>query len=88
MLPIANRKSQIANCKFVSGDAQSLPLPDQSADVVSIAFGIRNVQDPAKAIREFHRVLRPGGRLIILEFSLPIKVVPGTTANPPPPPRK
>jgi demethylmenaquinone methyltransferase/2-methoxy-6-polyprenyl-1,4-benzoquinol methylase len=48
-----------------------LPLPDASADVVSIAFGIRNVQDPAAAIREFRRVLRPAGRLIILEFSLP-----------------
>jgi demethylmenaquinone methyltransferase/2-methoxy-6-polyprenyl-1,4-benzoquinol methylase len=57
--------------KFLNGDAQRLPLPDQCADVVSIAFGIRNVADPARAIREFHRVLRPGGRLIILEFSLP-----------------
>ena len=57
--------------RFLNGDAQSLPLPDQSADVVSIAFGIRNVQDPALALREFFRVLRPGGRVIILEFSLP-----------------
>lgn len=57
--------------RFVNGDAQSLPLPDESADVVSIAFGIRNVADPATAIREFYRVLRPGGRVIILEFSLP-----------------
>jgi demethylmenaquinone methyltransferase/2-methoxy-6-polyprenyl-1,4-benzoquinol methylase len=57
--------------QFLNGDAQSLPLPDSSADVVSIAFGIRNVADPAVAIGEFHRVLRPGGRLIILEFSLP-----------------
>jgi demethylmenaquinone methyltransferase/2-methoxy-6-polyprenyl-1,4-benzoquinol methylase len=56
---------------FVNADAQALPLPDACADVVSIAFGIRNVADPVTAIKEFHRVLRPGGRLIILEFSLP-----------------
>ncbi len=56
---------------WVNGDAQGLPLSDLSADVVSIAFGIRNVQDPTKALSEFRRVLRPGGRLIILEFSLP-----------------
>jgi demethylmenaquinone methyltransferase / 2-methoxy-6-polyprenyl-1,4-benzoquinol methylase len=84
MLPIARRKVgrltrrdrenqdiRDDSVQFLNGDAMSLPLPDQSADVVSIAFGIRNVADPALAIREFHRVLRPGGRLVILEFSLP-----------------
>jgi demethylmenaquinone methyltransferase/2-methoxy-6-polyprenyl-1,4-benzoquinol methylase len=79
MLPIARSKIRSRwplpplkkVCSWINGDAQALPLPDQSADVVSIAFGIRNVADPAAAIAEFHRILRPGGRLVILEFSLP-----------------
>jgi len=75
MLPIARKKSEIRNPKsaipFINGDAQALPLPDASADVVSIAFGIRNVQDPLVAMKEFRRILRPGGRVIVLEFSLP-----------------
>jgi demethylmenaquinone methyltransferase / 2-methoxy-6-polyprenyl-1,4-benzoquinol methylase len=58
-------------CSFINGDAQALPLGNACADVVSIAFGIRNVQDPAAALKEFYRVLRPNGRVIVLEFSLP-----------------
>lgn len=60
-----------AQIEYQSGDAQALDLPDASFDVVSIAFGIRNVQDPAAALGEFFRVLRPGGRLVILEFAEP-----------------
>jgi demethylmenaquinone methyltransferase/2-methoxy-6-polyprenyl-1,4-benzoquinol methylase len=79
MLPIAHTKSHrrdlISSICYVNGDALSLPLPDACCDVVSIAFGIRNVADPAAAIKEFRRVLRPGGRLIILEFSLPTNAV-------------
>jgi demethylmenaquinone methyltransferase/2-methoxy-6-polyprenyl-1,4-benzoquinol methylase len=60
---------------WINADAQALPLADQSSDVVSIAFGIRNVQDPLAALKEFHRILRPGGRVIILEFSLPTNPV-------------
>lgn len=74
MLPIAQRKAARAGVEgawFLQGDALALPLPDGSADVVSIAFGIRNVADWSKAIEEFVRVLRPGGRLVVLEFSLP-----------------
>ena len=79
MLPIARAKSAIGNrqspISYVNGDAQSLPLPDGCCDVVSIAFGIRNVAGPAAAMAEFYRVLRPGGRVIILEFSLPTNPV-------------
>ena len=57
--------------RYLNGDALALPLQDQAANVLSIAFGIRNVSDPSAALKEFHRVLKPGGRLIILEFSLP-----------------
>ena len=56
---------------FLNGDAQLLPLPDACCDVISIAFGIRNVQNVDAALAEFHRVLRPGGRVIVLEFSEP-----------------
>lgn len=52
-------------------DVMSLPFGDASFDIVSIAFGIRNVTDPARTLREFRRVLRPAGRLVILEFSQP-----------------
>lgn len=75
MLTIARSKSAFGSLqsaiRYVNGDAQSLPLPDACCDVASIAFGIRNVAEPAAAIGEFFRVLRPGGRLIVLEFSLP-----------------
>lgn len=56
---------------YVQGDAMRLPFEDASFDIVSIAFGIRNVADPAKVLREFRRVLRPKGRLVNLEFSEP-----------------
>lgn len=87
MLPLARRKTPAVRVSrsdpdaaadaavepnlWVQGDALGLPLADQSADVVSIAFGIRNVTDPAAAMCQFARVLKPGGRLVILEFSLP-----------------
>jgi demethylmenaquinone methyltransferase / 2-methoxy-6-polyprenyl-1,4-benzoquinol methylase len=55
----------------VAGDAMALPLADESVDGVVISFGLRNVADPDAALREFHRVTRPGGRLVVCEFSSP-----------------
>jgi demethylmenaquinone methyltransferase / 2-methoxy-6-polyprenyl-1,4-benzoquinol methylase len=69
MLPIAQKKQ--GNAVYIHGDAMNLPLPDASVDVVTIAFGLRNVQDAPKALGEFRRVLRPGGRLLVLEFCEP-----------------
>jgi len=57
--------------RLLRGDAMRIPLAAASVDAVTIAFGIRNVADPAAACRDIHRVLRPGGRLAILEFGLP-----------------
>lgn len=54
---------------WVCGDAERLPFPDRCADAVTISFGIRNVANRANALSEFRRVLKPGGRLAILEFS-------------------
>lgn len=56
---------------LIRGDAMRIPLRDESVDAATIGFGIRNVEQPAVACREIARVLRPGGTLVILEFSLP-----------------
>jgi demethylmenaquinone methyltransferase/2-methoxy-6-polyprenyl-1,4-benzoquinol methylase len=56
---------------LVRGDAMRLPAPSASADAATVAFGIRNVQDPVVGCAEMARVLRPGGRLAILEFGVP-----------------
>ncbi|MFO1069899.1 MAG: bifunctional demethylmenaquinone methyltransferase/2-methoxy-6-polyprenyl-1,4-benzoquinol methylase UbiE [Geminicoccaceae bacterium] len=54
---------------WIAGDAERLPLPDRSFDAYTIAFGIRNVTHLEKALAEAHRVLKPGGRFLCLEFS-------------------
>lgn len=56
---------------FAHGDALSLPVASGVADVACVAFGIRNVADRIEALREMKRVLRPGGRILVLEFSQP-----------------
>lgn len=58
--------------EFKQGDGMALPLPDQAFDAVTISFGLRNMADRHKALGEMRRVLRPGGRLFVLEFSQPV----------------
>ena len=60
-----------ANVTFRQGDGLALPLPDQCVDAVTIAFGLRNLAARDRGLREMRRVLRPGGRLFVLEFSQP-----------------
>jgi demethylmenaquinone methyltransferase / 2-methoxy-6-polyprenyl-1,4-benzoquinol methylase len=62
---------RLGNLEFVQADAQCLPFPDDSFDCVTIAFGLRNVTDKDMALRSMLRVLKPGGRLLVLEFSKP-----------------
>ncbi|VAW85980.1 2-methoxy-6-polyprenyl-1,4-benzoquinol methylase [hydrothermal vent metagenome] len=65
----------LGNVRFVQANAEALPFPDNHFDVITIAFGLRNVTDKAKALASMYRVLKPGGRLLVLEFSKP--VIPG-----------
>jgi demethylmenaquinone methyltransferase / 2-methoxy-6-polyprenyl-1,4-benzoquinol methylase len=64
-----------SNIEFVQADAQYLPFPDESFDCITIAFGLRNVTDKDLALRSMLRVLKPGGRLLVLEFSKPTSSV-------------
>lgn len=64
-------KGALSNIDVVQADVQFLPFEDNSIDCITIAFGLRNVTDKAKALRSMHRVLKPGGRLLVLEFSKP-----------------
>ena len=59
------------NIDFVQGDAEALPFPDEHFDRITIAFGLRNVTRKERALADMCRVLKPGGRLLVLEFSQP-----------------
>lgn len=73
MLAVAATKD--AEIPFVEGDAMNLGFAEASVDALTIAFGLRNLSNFADGLAEFHRVLKPGGKLVVLEFSSP--VVPG-----------
>ncbi len=64
--------------QLVRSDATQVPMPDGSVDAATIAFGIRNVESPGQALAELHRVVRPGGRIAVLEFGMP--TIPGLRA--------
>ncbi len=71
MLAHAERKSDGAALLFANGDALRLPIRTASADAATVAFGIRNVEDRTRGLAELARVVRPGGRVVVLEFSTP-----------------
>ena len=62
----------VGNIEFVQANAECLPFPDNTFDCISIAFGLRNVTDKEAALHSMLRVLKPGGRLLVLEFSKPL----------------
>jgi demethylmenaquinone methyltransferase/2-methoxy-6-polyprenyl-1,4-benzoquinol methylase len=70
-------KGATGNIEVVQADAQALPFKDNSVDCITIAFGLRNVTDKEMALGSMLRVLRPGGRLLVLEFSKPTSALLG-----------
>ena len=70
-------KGIVGNIEYVQANAECLPFPDNSFDCITIAFGLRNVTDKDAALRSMNRVLKPGGRLLVLEFSKPVNTVIG-----------
>jgi len=80
MLHLANAKrvdpqSAIRNPQYLGADALRLPFPDATFDAVMVAFGARNFEDTAAGLREMRRVVKPGGRVLILEFMRPTSVL-------------
>lgn len=74
MLAVAERRRQAAQAdtvRFLRGDAQQLPLPDNAFDVVTVGYGLRNLADWETGLAEMSRVARPGGRLVVLDFGKP-----------------
>jgi len=71
MIEVGQKK--FPHLSWACGSAESLPIPDNSVDVITIAFGLRNVTHRDQALAEFYRVLKPGGKMVCLEFSQPAR---------------
>lgn len=71
MLEVARNKNTNPQITFLQGDAEQLSVDDNSIDVVTAAFGVRNFENLEKGLQEMHRVLKSGGKVVILEFSMP-----------------
>lgn len=63
--------ASLENLRFLEADSQQLPFPDNTFQLVTVAFGLRNIADTDRGLREMVRVCQPGGRVVVLEFSLP-----------------
>lgn len=71
MLVVARTKNANPKITFIQGDAEQLSVEDETMDVVTAAFGVRNFENLEQGLREMRRVLKSGGKLVILEFSMP-----------------
>ncbi len=65
------RHARLSNLQFLEADSQQLPFPNDTFQLVSVAFGLRNIADTDRGLREMVRVCQPGGRVVVLEFTLP-----------------
>jgi demethylmenaquinone methyltransferase/2-methoxy-6-polyprenyl-1,4-benzoquinol methylase len=78
MIEVGKRQQAgMPNIEFVVADGMNLPFDDDSFDAVTISFGLRNIADPKVALAELFRVTAPGGRIVICEFSTPVKPLRG-----------
>ena len=68
---VAEGRRKHSKIEFIEGDAEKLPFGDNEFDAVTISFGLRNVNEPKVALSEMYRVLKPGGRVVVCEFSKP-----------------
>lgn len=71
MLAVAERKPATGKVEFIQGDAMKLPFPDNSFDLVTVGYGLRNLADWETGLAEMVRVARPGGRVVVLDFGKP-----------------